>query len=52
MNSEDPKKNHSKWGDTGKKYYFQGKNKKSQALAKRRANNQGRAIYSTGWREK
>jgi len=40
------------WGDSGKKYYYISGDKKSRAAAKTRADRQGIAIYSSGWKGK
>lgn len=39
------------WGKSGKKYPYRRGDKRSKARAKRRAERQGVAIRSTGWRE-
>ncbi len=41
-----------RWGDHGKKYYYQANNKKSRELAKEKALKQGRAIHASGWKGK
>lgn len=38
------------WGDNGKRYYYQANNKRSREIAKTKANLQGRAAYSHGYR--
>jgi len=41
-----------RWGDKGKKYYYTPGDKASMARARAKAEKQGRAIHSTGWKEK
>lgn len=38
------------WGDSGKKYYYECGNVDSRKRAKRKADSQGRAIYSSGYK--
>lgn len=40
------------WGNSGKKYYYICNNSKSRDQAKKKAERQGRAIYSSGYRGK
>lgn len=47
----DSKGPYYKWGNNGKKYYYIVNNNKSRLIAKSKANKQGQAIYSIGWRE-
>lgn len=47
----DSKGSYYQWGNSGKKYYYISGSKRSRELAKKKAQKQGIAIYSTGWRE-
>lgn len=40
------------WGNSGKRYYYVSNNPASRERARRRAEAQAAAIYSSGWREK
>jgi len=44
-------KNYFKWGKTGAKYKFIPGNAESEKKAKAKADKQGKAIHSSGWRE-
>jgi hypothetical protein len=39
-----------RWGDSGKKYHYQAGNKKSRESAKRKAEDQGKAVRASGYR--
>lgn len=47
---KDSKGTYYKWGDSGKKYYYETGNKKSREKAKEKARTQARAIYASGYR--
>lgn len=40
-----------KWGQSGKVYYYTPGNEESRKRAKKKAEKQGQAVRSTGWRE-
>lgn len=48
---QDSKGPYYQWGDSGKKYRYQTGNKKEREKAKGKAENQGRAIRASGYRE-
>lgn len=41
-----------RWGNSGKVYYYSPSNEESRKRAKEKAERQGRAVRSTGWKEK
>jgi hypothetical protein len=47
--SKDGKGPHYQWGDAGKKYHYKAGNKKSRDSARRKAQEQGRAIRAAGY---
>jgi len=47
---KDSKGSFMRWGSSGKKYYYKAGNKASRAIAKRKASQQGRAAYASGYR--
>ena len=53
INNRDSKGPYYKYGDTGKKYYYTAKDKRSREAARAKAAKQGRAIeYKKSEREK
>ena len=47
---KDGKDPYYQWGNSGKKYHYEAGNKQSRESAKRKAENQGRAIRASGYR--
>jgi hypothetical protein len=48
---QDSKGCYYRWG-TKKKYYYPAGNARKREIAKKKAEAQGRAVYSRGWRER
>ena len=40
----------ARWGDHGKKYYYECGNRKAREAAKKKADKQGRAAYAHGYK--
>lgn len=49
---KDEKGHYARWGDSGKKYYFNPDNKTSRSTAKKKAMEQGSAIHASKTRRK
>ncbi len=52
ISRKDDKGCYIKWGESGKKYYYQCGNKKARESAKAKAEKQKSAIYASGYKEK